>query len=78
MMKMLRDWQGDSNKILISYLNKFNVKAKSIGLTKFEALTPDSCIWFINTETGRYCLYVEDYVPSLDHVRKQIKNNRAK
>jgi hypothetical protein len=76
-MKTLRKWNGDSNELIISILKKFGVESGSISLLKYEALTPDSFIWIFSTDNRRYCLYAEDYVPSIDHVKEQIDNNRS-
>ncbi|MGC1177001.1 MAG: hypothetical protein WA843_02925 [Candidatus Saccharimonadales bacterium] len=76
-MKTLREWDGDSNELVLSFLRQFNVKAEKISLLKYEALTPDSFIWIFNTGSGRYCLYTEDYVPSIDHVKKQMDEKRS-
>ncbi len=76
-MKTLREWNGDSNKLVLSFLKQFGVKAEKISLLKYETLTPDSFIWIFNTDSGRYCLYVEDYVPSIDHVKKQMDEKRS-
>jgi hypothetical protein len=76
-MKTLRKWNGDSNELIIGLLKQFDVNAEKISLIKYEALTPDSFIWIFNTDSGRYCLYAEDYVPSIDHVKKQIDEYRS-
>lgn len=77
---MLRQWNGDSNELILGTLKQFGIDAKKISLTKYEALTPDSFIWFFNTndEIARdeYCLYAEDYIPGLDHVLKSINQHR--
>lgn len=76
-MKALREWNGDSNKLVLSLLMQFDVKAEKISLLKYEALTPDSFIWIFNTGSGRYCLYAEDYVPSIEYVKKQMDAKRS-
>lgn len=78
---MLRQWSGDSNKLILDMLKQFGVEASDIFLHKYEALTPDSFIWKIthrhNDEYTNYYLYAEDYVPSLEHVVKEIEANLA-
>ena len=63
-------------------LKQFGVEAQDLSLVKYEALSPDSFIWFFNatTESGRksYCLYAEDYIPGLDHVTEAIHQNCPK
>jgi hypothetical protein len=76
-MKTLREWNGDSNELILNFLKQFDVKAEKISLLKYEALTPDSFIWIFNTDSRRYCLYAEDYVPSIDHVKKQMDEKRS-
>ncbi len=76
-MTTLRKWNGDSNDVILSFLKQYNITDKQISLLKYEALTPDSFIWIINTESGRYCLYAEDYVPSIEHVMMQMEDNRS-
>ena len=77
---MLREWNGESNELIIQALEQFGIKAKSIYLAKYEALSPDSFIWYFNAPVdGKdmdYCLYGEDYVPSLDHVVEIMNDYR--
>lgn len=79
-MKMLREWNGESNELITQALEKFGIKAKSIYLAKFEALSPDSFIWYFNAPVdGKdmdYCLYAEDFVPSLEHVVETMNDYR--
>ena len=68
---MLRDYNGNSLKPLIEALQQFGVDTDKMSIIKYEALSPDSFIWFF----GKYCLYAEDFVPSLDHAVKRINKN---
>lgn len=72
-MEMLREWNGDTLKPLINMFEQFGVVTNKLSLLKYEALTPDSFIWVINSGGRRYCLYAEDYVPSLQHVSEMMK-----
>lgn len=72
---MLRQWNGDSLLPILKILEQFGLKDNDIKILKYECLSPDSFIWIFSSETGRYCLYAEDYVPSLDHVRKIIETH---
>ena len=78
-MKMLREWNGTSNDLLIEALAEFGIGAKEIRIHKYEAVTPDSFIWFLMVKQGGdwafYYLYAEDYVPSIEHVADMIKQN---
>jgi len=60
-------------------LARFGIKVEKISLLKYEALTPDSFIWFFNAgdESKRYeyCLYAEDFVTNLDHVIETMNSN---
>ena len=80
-MKMLRQWNGESNDIILTVLKQFGIKADAIRLQKYEAISPDSFIWCFaiprEDESEYYYLYAEDYVPSLEHVRDQIDQNSA-
>lgn len=71
-MKMLREWNGESHEPIIKILDSFDVKAKDFTLLKYEALTPDSFIWVIVVNGERYCLYAEDFVQSLKHIREAM------
>jgi hypothetical protein len=80
-MKMLRDWNGESNDILLGVLEQFGVEASTILLQKYEAITLDSRIWNFSIKNGdkfdSYYLYAEDYVPDLEHVTREINQNLA-
>lgn len=79
-MNMLRDWNGESNTLIIHMLKRFGIEVEKINLMKYEALTPDSFIWIFNLDSStpeRYCLYAEDYVPSIEHINKMIEQNRS-
>ncbi len=73
----LRDWNIDTNQPLIDALMQFGLEAESLLLLKYECLTPDSFIWFFGIGNAHYCLYAEDYVPSLEHVVETINVNRV-
>ncbi len=76
---MLRSWNGRSQNPIIDALRKFGIKTDSINLLKYEGLTPDSFIWYFNITNSKkyssYCLYAEDYVPSLKHVEVAMKRH---
>jgi hypothetical protein len=72
---MLRDWQGESHATIYEILARFGLRPSDIHLLKYEALTPDSFIWFLELDGVRYCLYAEDYVPSIAYVEKVMKDN---
>ena len=74
-MKMLRTWSGESNELIYNVLNKFGIDSRKISLWKYEALSPDSFIWFFSIEKDKYCLYAEDYIPSIEHVKQAIAAN---
>lgn len=74
-MRMLQTWNGESNDLIYSFLKKFGIDSKKISLIKYEGLTPDSFIWFFSIEHKRYCLYAEDYIPSLKHVKQAMAAN---
>lgn len=75
---MLRTWNGESNALIISMLKQFGVVTDKINLLRYEALTPDRFIWFFTINSIRYCLYAEDYVPSIQHVKQTIRDNLTK
>ncbi|MBI2798456.1 hypothetical protein HYX70_04155 [Candidatus Saccharibacteria bacterium] len=77
-MEMLRSWNGESNDLILGILTQFGLRVKNINLTKYESLSPDCFIWYFTVGDGRlaYCLYVEDFIDSLDHVKKQINRYR--
>lgn len=75
-MKMLRQWNGSSNKLIAETFADFGFKDIKIGIVRFEALTPDSFIWYIGGTKVSFCLYAEDFVSSLDHVLKTMHANR--
>lgn len=72
---MLRAWNGDTLEVIEPFLIQFGLAPKKITLLKYEALTPDSFIWFLSVDGAKYCLYAEDYVPSLEHVQEIIHEN---
>ncbi len=74
-MSALYSWDGNSNEPIYSILKVFGVITTKINLIKYERLSPDSFIWFFSTDDGMYCLYSEDYVPSLKQVEDTIKAN---
>ncbi len=73
-MEMLREWNGGSLNPIFEVLEKFEVTAPELTLLKYEVLSPDSFIWVLSSGGNRYCLYAEDYAPSLQHVRKMMKD----
>jgi hypothetical protein len=79
-MEMLRQWNGESNSLIVAALQQFGIDAQDIRLVKYEALTPDSFIWFFSAASGssskQYCLYAEDYIPNLGHVSEVIHQYR--
>ena len=77
-MRMLRSWSGESNELIYIMLNKYGIDSNKINLYKYETLTPDSYIWFFYIENDNYCLYAEDYIPSLKHVKQAIAANLPK
>lgn len=74
-MEMLRSWNGESHQLLIAALKQFGLAPSAVSLIKYEALTPDSFIWFLGIDGTNYCLYAEDYVPSHEHVLNVIHDN---
>ncbi len=76
-MKTLREWNGDSNELVFDALKKYGLTPKNIELSKFEALSPDSFVWYfrVNNTDEEYCLYAEDYVPDLEHVVSVVIDN---
>lgn len=80
-METLRQWNGESNELLVQHLAQFGVEAEDVNLIKYEELTPDSFIWFLhvrekgNAVADRYCLYAEDYIPGITHVLEVINEN---
>lgn len=80
-MEMLRQWNGESNELLIQHLQQFGVDAKELRLVKYEELSPDSFIWYLLVKekdavlANKYCLYAEDYIPSLAHVLDVVDKN---
>ncbi|MDB5163885.1 MAG: hypothetical protein JWS12_503 [Candidatus Saccharibacteria bacterium] len=65
---MLRQWNGESLEPITHIIKQFDLTANRINLLKYESLSPDSCIWVFGLDDKRFCLYAEDYVPSLQHV----------
>lgn len=80
-MKMLREWDGTSNDVILAVLKQFGVKAKAVQLSKYEAITPDSFIWCFTITRGNkhttYYLYAEDFISSKDEVLDAINQNLA-
>ncbi len=72
---MIRNWNGESNNLILSALKLFGIHAESMTLIKYETLSPDSCIWYFTADRIYYCLYTEDFVPSLVHVQKIMMDN---
>lgn len=77
-MDLISDWNCDLNDAIIDILEDFGIFTDSVRLIKFEKITPDSFIWVFNLDfeefgDASFCLYAEDYVPSLDHVRQQMQ-----
>ena len=76
---MLREWNGNSNDLIVDALKKFAIETKEISLLKYESLTPDSFIWYLSImEEGKsrhYCIYAEDFIPSLEHVATTMNGN---
>lgn len=65
---MLRRWNGDSNDNILSTLKRYRIDVENISIIKYEALTPDSFVWYFTANNELYCLYAEDYIPSVGHV----------
>jgi hypothetical protein len=72
-MRMLRQWNGESLKPIQEMFEQFGLEGTDLSLLKYEYLTPDSFIWLLSSRNGRYCLYAEDFVPSLEHVHNAMK-----
>lgn len=72
-MKMLRQWNGDSLKPIVKILEEFGLAEKNLKLLKYECITPNSFIWVLSLNGRRFCLIAEDYVPSLEHIKKAMK-----
>lgn len=71
---MLRDYEYTENwRLLDPAVAMFIDLPPRLSLVGYTALSPDSFIWKIFDGTAIYYLYAEDYVPSLDHVRQQVK-----
>lgn len=76
-MKTLRDWDGDSNELILHFLKQFTIEADKMTLLKYEVLTPDSFIWIFSLANNEiYCLYAEDYIPSVKHVKERMYAER--
>lgn len=70
---MLRDYAHSENwRLLDKALEQFIDLPERLSLVGFIKLSPDSFLWKIFDGEIVYYLYAEDYVPSLEHVRKQI------
>lgn len=72
---MLRQWNGDSLKPILKMLEEFGLVEKDLKLLKYECLAPDSFLWVVSSNEGRFCLYAEDYVPSLKHIKEVMKKH---
>ncbi len=71
---MLRDFEYTPASELVDVLGQFGLnsvgKKYNLALLKFEVITPDSFMWRLLINEGIYYLYAEDYISSLDHVKK--------
>ncbi len=73
---MLRTWATfQEKKMILEIQSQFDVEITDFNLQKFEVLTPDSFIWYFSSNKKNYCLYAEDYVPSIQHVEQAIAKN---
>lgn len=70
---MLRDSQGEVTGELRGVLGQFGAGDGLIKVCDFDILTPDSFAWVLQAGDGEYCLYAEDYVSDLAHVRRAIQ-----
>lgn len=76
---MLRTWATfQEKKMILEIISKFKVEVTDFRLQKFEILTPDSFIWYFSAGNVGYCLYAEDYIPSIQHVEQAIAQNLPK
>lgn len=83
LMKMLREWNGQSNTLILHIIRRFGIDIEELHLIKFECLSYDSFIWYFKLsgelfDSNTYCLYAEDYVPSLSHAINTIDHNQPK
>lgn len=71
---MLRDWTYVS-KEMHEVLNQFEgIDSSDAQITSYKLLSPDSFLWRLKIGKRVYYLYAEDYIPSMDHVRKQLED----
>lgn len=71
---MLREYEYTENwRLLDQALTMFIELPSRLSLVGYEALSPDSFLWKIYDGKQLYFLYAEDYVPSLEHVKKEIR-----
>lgn len=71
---MLRDLYAYGTEELKDVLGKFKLNdSRLIDITKFQMLTPDSFIWRLRMTNGVYYLYAEDFIESLEHVKRSIQ-----
>ena len=71
---MLRDYEYTENwSLLDQALEMFIELPPRRSLVGYEALSPDSFLWKVFDGKTVYYLYAEDYVPNLEHVKKEIQ-----
>ena len=72
---MLRDYEYTENwRLLDQALEMFIELPPRLSLVGHQVLSPDSFLWKIFDGEKVYYLYAEDYVPSLEHVKKEIQS----
>src|SRR3990167_3980607 len=65
----------DADSVLQTF-SLFRVADKTAGVLKAEKLTPDSDAVLLKTSFNTedfFVLYIEDYIESLDYIKKQIE-----
>ena len=71
---MLREYNHTENwRLLDQALEMFIELPPHLSLVGYESLSPDSFLWKIFDGKTVYYLYAEDYVPNLEHVKKEIQ-----
>ena len=73
---MLRDYLYTKNwSLVLAAFADFTELPNNLQLIGFADITPDSFVWKLyHPDANRfYYLYAEDYVPSLEHVKEEIR-----